>query len=610
MRIFLSLYNSYFAKIVMFFKHFIIINILFISSAYPLSNTNEYKSSIITVNNSVTESFIMQRAFEAEMLAKNGEYEEAAQIYYEISLKSDDPSLAKRATQLAGYAHNYKLMLKSSERWLNIGEDKSTITHIRISIFLALNETDLAAKEALLAIKISKDKDKFALVYDTIRVFEDDAIKKIFDEIYRKYKNEYLANFYYAQILINVSEYQKAIKVIENSYKFEEFSKKESRWGIFLANAYYELGKNEQSVKILKDYLSYSPKDLYLNQYYVKILTLQENYDEAIKHYRFMSANKLISFSDISVAKKMALLNIKVKKYIDADIFIKSIENKDINSYNFLKGMFYSQKNNYKEAEKFFKKVEKDDDNFINSIKEISKKKIKNKDYEKLKNFFINQYKDIRNKDLEIRLIIIETEIFFNEKKYNYSMERINSGLKKYKDNSAFLYTRALVAEQIDRLDILESDLKKLIEMEPRNAQALNALGYTWANKNINLEEASKYIDMALKIKPNDSAILDTTDSFIRGLSIDGNNAGTLLDNFKDELPQKTPWKENTFKYSISNLVPLGNSFGLSTMYSFIKVSRSNFLSNPNKEARIKFKFTELSPRFRLTKMVGTSSIL
>ena len=38
MRLLLSLYNSYFAKIVVFFKHFIIINILFISLAYPLSN--------------------------------------------------------------------------------------------------------------------------------------------------------------------------------------------------------------------------------------------------------------------------------------------------------------------------------------------------------------------------------------------------------------------------------------------------------------------------------------------------------------------------------------------------------------------------------------------
>ena len=92
-----------------------------------------------------------------------------------------------------------------------------------------------------------------------------------------------------------------------------------------------------------------------------------------------------------------------------------------------------------------------------------------------------------------------------------------------------------------------------------------------------------------------ESAILDTTDSFIRGLSIDGNNAGTLLDNFRNELPQQIPWKENTFKYSISNLITLGNSFVLSTMYSFIKVSRSNFLTNPNKEDFTKNHLLDLS---------------
>ena len=89
-------------------------------------------------------------------------------------------------------------------------------------------------------------------------------------------------------------------------------------------------------------------------------------------------------------------------------------------------------------------------------------------------------------------------------------MERINYGLKKYKDNGSFLYTRALIAEQIDRLDILEDDLKKLISLEPKNAQALNALGYTWANNNIKLKQANKYIDLALDIEPNDAAILDS----------------------------------------------------------------------------------------------------
>ena len=80
------------------------------------------------------------------------------------------------------------------------------------------------------------------------------------------------------------------------------------------------------------------------------------------------------------------------------------------------------------------------------------------------------------------------------------------------------------------------------------------------------------------------SAILNTTDSFIRGLSIDGRNAGNLLDQFKNELPQNTPWKEDTLKYSISNLLPIGQDFALSSMYSFIKVKRKDYLNNPNKK--------------------------
>ncbi len=80
------------------------------------------------------------------------------------------------------------------------------------------------------------------------------------------------------------------------------------------------------------------------------------------------------------------------------------------------------------------------------------------------------------------------------------------------------------------------------------------------------------------------SEILNTTDSFIRGLSINGQKAGDLLDNFKNELPQLSPWKENTFKYSLSNLYPIGNKFAISGMYSFIKVKRKDYLENPSKK--------------------------
>ena len=133
----------------------------------------------------------MQKAFEAELLAKDFRYKEAAKIYHDICMKSNDPEVSKRATQLAGYANDYDLMLKNSKRWLKIAEDKITVRHVRISIFLALDKIEEAKKETLSAIKISKDKDKFALVYDTLRVFEDKVIKEIFKDVYITYTVSY-----------------------------------------------------------------------------------------------------------------------------------------------------------------------------------------------------------------------------------------------------------------------------------------------------------------------------------------------------------------------------------------------------------------------------------
>ena len=511
MQVHLTLYTSYIAKLGWFLNHLIIINILFISFAYSASNSDTRYYIKISETYNQSDSYLMQKALEAEILVRNADYDSAADIYYDICLKSDDPEIARRATQLAGFAKKYNLMLKTSERWLLLAENKIAVKHVRLSIFLELKKIDLAIEETLSIIKSSKDKDKFALVYDTVKVFEDSVVQQIFDSIYDKYQDEYLASFYYVQVLLDNKEYAKVIEIINGIAKFKEFSKKESRWGIFLADSYFQIGKINLCIETIKDYLEKSPKDLYLNQYYIQILTLQKNYEEAISHYRFMSANKLIDFSNIEVAEKMAILNIQAGKYIDADNFIDSLKERNPNSYNYLNGLKEKKKKNYKAAEKFLKKIEKKNKLYIDSIKKISEIKIQKKDYMGLKRFFKGEYEAIKkNQDLEIRLILLETEIFFNEKKYQYSMKRIDFGLDKYSNNKSFLYTRALVAEQIGRLDILENDLKKLISLDPDNAQALNALGYTWANKNINLKDANSYIDKALSLEPNDAAILDS----------------------------------------------------------------------------------------------------
>jgi tetratricopeptide (TPR) repeat protein len=72
------------------------------------------------------------------------------------------------------------------------------------------------------------------------------------------------------------------------------------------------------------------------------------------------------------------------------------------------------------------------------------------------------------------------------------------------------LYSRALVAEQLDRIDVLEADLRTVLEKNPDDPNALNALGFTLADRTNRLDEAKQYLDKAIELKPDDPAILDS----------------------------------------------------------------------------------------------------
>ena len=67
-----------------------------------------------------------------------------------------------------------------------------------------------------------------------------------------------------------------------------------------------------------------------------------------------------------------------------------------------------------------------------------------------------------------------------------------------------------MAAEKVNRIDMLETNLRKLIQMRPDHAHAYNALGYTLADRNQRLTEAHQLIEKALKLAPDDAFIMDS----------------------------------------------------------------------------------------------------
>jgi tetratricopeptide (TPR) repeat protein len=86
----------------------------------------------------------------------------------------------------------------------------------------------------------------------------------------------------------------------------------------------------------------------------------------------------------------------------------------------------------------------------------------------------------------------------------------LTQALVEHPDQPDLLYDVAMVAEKLDKIDVVEARLSRLIELNPENAQALNALGYTLVDRTPRITEGRALIERALKLAPQDPFILDS----------------------------------------------------------------------------------------------------
>ncbi|MFC3195624.1 tetratricopeptide repeat protein [Marinicella sediminis] len=103
-----------------------------------------------------------------------------------------------------------------------------------------------------------------------------------------------------------------------------------------------------------------------------------------------------------------------------------------------------------------------------------------------------------------------EIELNRRQARYDDALMLVNRALKLFPEQADLLYSRAMLYEQQDRLADVERDLRAIISNNPDHADALNALGYTWAERGINLEEAYEYIMQAYELNPESKAIQDS----------------------------------------------------------------------------------------------------
>ena len=140
--------------------------------------------------------------------------------------------------------------------------------------------------------------------------------------------------------------------------------------------------------------------------------------------------------------------------------------------------------------------------------KKIAQLKFASKQFGKALELLDSLQMDFPDKFVEI--IQFEADLLIENDEFELAMTVLNDSLSKLDFNRDLVYTRALVADRLGEIELVENDLRKILSLYPNDADALNALGYSLTNFTSRYEEAYQLIRRALELKSDSFYILDS----------------------------------------------------------------------------------------------------
>ncbi len=112
--------------------------------------------------------------------------------------------------------------------------------------------------------------------------------------------------------------------------------------------------------------------------------------------------------------------------------------------------------------------------------------------------------------DEEKQKLLAEVQLLREVQQYDTAYEVQSQAVARYPDDVDLAYEQAMLAERLGKLDVMERQLRAIIARQPDYQHAYNALGYSFAERGVKLQEARELIAKALQLAPGDPFITDS----------------------------------------------------------------------------------------------------
>jgi tetratricopeptide (TPR) repeat protein len=444
----------------------------------------------------------------AEFAGNSGDMPLAVEAYSRAAMESDDARVAARAAYIAVYGEQYEKALDLLERWQKLDPDDADINRMYAITYLKLRQP-LAAATYIQSILDTVEGNGHEKALAVKRLLakesntEDGLI--VLDALNKADTGNQHMLILQARYAAQLEKYDEAIELLDRVLEIDSTL---ADVHIIKARILAAQGKQEQAMALVALVLMEQPDNDHLRLQYARMLVEQRRFNQAKAQFKLL-LNEDPENADILLS--LGLLDIETGELDEAVTHLQHLieigQKQDIANYYL--GRIAQNREEHKLAISYYLKVNSGDYVFDSKLRIAGLFARLGRVDEGLQQLEVLAEKQT-SWDLRVKAYLAQGEILASKKRYAEGLEMYSRALQQKPDDADLLYARALMAEKVDRIDITEADLLKLLSAQPENANALNALGYTLADRTERLEEARDYIKRAAELVPDDPAILDS----------------------------------------------------------------------------------------------------
>jgi len=450
---------------------------------------------------------LLYKVLIGEIAANRGQRDTAADSLMEAARLSRDPRLAERATRIALDAERFDLAEQAASLWVELQPDRNRPLESLALIMVEQGRIDEAAARLTELLRKTAEQDATEL-RRVARLLgqlsnKDNALAAM-KRIVASYEDSPDAHFAEAFLADRVGRDKLVVEALDRALALRPDWEDAAlaKLGQLIQNKY----PREQVAAFAVEFLDRAPEASRVRISYARYLIDHEATGAALDQFR-----KVLEYDPENTTGLMSagLLSIQKERYAEARKYLTrhlklTPHNDQIRIYL---GQIAEEQERFAEAEKWYREVSSQDQLFDARLQ------LGTVLYERQGvDAAIEHLNDINADDENqfVRLVLTKELVLRKAEALTRAKTVLDDAVARYPGNNDLLYARGLLAARLNRISEHEQDMRTLLEEDPNNAHALNALGYTLADATDRIDEAYDLVSKALEMRPDDPFILDS----------------------------------------------------------------------------------------------------